>query len=87
MLNLSLKKAIESLGGQVATSKKVGISQAAIWKWLNTAKEGVSPEYAIALSQATDWQVTPHQLRPDLYPHIDDGLPNEMRCQCEDKAA
>jgi hypothetical protein len=24
---------------------------------------------------ATDWQVTPHDWRPDLYPHPDDGMP------------
>lgn len=79
MLNLSLIKAIELLGGQVATSKIVGTSQTAVWKWLNTAKDGVSADYAIAVSQATDWQVTPHELRPDLYPHPDDGLPANLR--------
>ncbi|MBL1626970.1 Cro/Cl family transcriptional regulator, partial [Klebsiella pneumoniae] len=24
-----------------------------------------------------DWQVTPHELRPDLYPNPTDGLPKD----------
>lgn len=31
------------------------------------------------VSRATDYQVTPHELRRDLYPHPDDGLPTELR--------
>lgn len=77
-----LEKAIDIIGGQVATAKAVNTSQPSIWKWLNSTKEGVAGEFVIAVAKATDWQVTPHQLRPDLYPHPEDGLPRD----CADEA-
>lgn len=77
-----LEKAIEIIGGQVATAKAINTSQPSIWKWLNSTKEGVAGEFVIPVAKATDWQVTPHQLRPDLYPHHDDGLPRACGLGC-----
>ena len=75
----SLEKAIAIIGGQVATAKALEVSQPTIWKWLNSTKEGLSAEYVRPLCQAVEWQVTPHELRPDLYPHPHDGLPEHLR--------
>lgn len=74
-----LIKAVEILGGQVATAKSVGVAQAHVWAWINKTKDGIPPEKVIAVSKATDWGVTPHQLRPDLYPHPHDGMPEHLR--------
>lgn len=75
----SLEKAVAIIGGQKATSLAINTSQPTIWKWLNSTKEGLAAEFVLPLSQAVDWQVTPHDLRPDLYPHPKDGLPEHLR--------
>lgn len=49
--------------------------------------EKIPGEWVLALSESVNWKVTPHELRPDLYRHPEDGLPDELRCGCEDKAA
>lgn len=87
MLNFPLNKAVELLGGQVGLAKAVGVSQAHVWKWLNTTIDGVPDKKVIPISHATNWQVTPHELRPDIYPHQHDGLPECMRCQCIERVA
>ncbi len=43
------------------------------------ARGQVSQGFAIAVSRATGWKVTPHSLRPDIYRHPEDGLPAELR--------
>jgi DNA-binding transcriptional regulator YdaS (Cro superfamily) len=35
----------------------------------------------LSVSRATAWQVTPHQLRPDIYPNPTDGLPPDVAAQ------
>lgn len=55
------------------------ITQAQIWKWLNCAKGIVPPsEFVIPICEAIDWQMTPHELRPDIYPNPSDGLPADQ---------
>ncbi len=39
----------------------------------------VDPERVIDLAGRTGWKVTPHEIRPDLYPHPSDGLPDYLR--------
>ncbi len=41
-------------------------------------KGRVPAEWVLRTSEALTWQITPHELRPDLYPNVDDGLPDEM---------
>jgi DNA-binding transcriptional regulator YdaS (Cro superfamily) len=45
----------------------------------NYLKARTPAEKVIGVSEATNWQVTPHELRPDLYPHPHDGLPENLR--------
>jgi DNA-binding transcriptional regulator YdaS (Cro superfamily) len=79
----SLLNAIEIVGGQVALANEIcaripdcKVRQGHIWKWLNLSKEPVPPaEYVIAIAQAVDYRITPHELRPDIYPHPLDGMP------------
>jgi DNA-binding transcriptional regulator YdaS (Cro superfamily) len=74
-----LLKIIEICGGQVALANKLGVKQGHVYGWLNENKTGISPIYVIPACKAVNWQVTPHQLRPDLYPHPQDGLPAHIR--------
>ena len=52
------------------------VSPQGVAKW---AREGIPPERVLPIAAATGFEVRPHDLRPDLYPHPDDGLPDEKR--------
>jgi DNA-binding transcriptional regulator YdaS (Cro superfamily) len=66
-----LKKAIELCGGPVKLSLSLGLHKTAVYKW----GDQCPPERVLGVSELTGWAVTPHQLRPDLYPNRLDGLP------------
>ena len=74
-----LSKAINIVGSQVLLASAIGIKQGHVWAWLNKTKKGIPGEYVIDVALQTNWQVTPHELRPDLYPHPEDGLPDHLR--------
>lgn len=62
---------------RVAGSK---VGQVHVWGWLNSVKfEVPPPEVVIAIADFLDYRMTPHQLRPDLYPNPTDALPPEKR--------
>lgn len=64
---------------RIAGSK---IGQVHVWGWLNSVKMEVPPaEVVIAICETCDWKITPHQLRPDVYPNPSDGLPVPIRHQ------
>lgn len=83
MSKQSLNEAVKLAGGQVALANGIKarfpaskVSQAHVWKWLNRANCEVPPaEYVIAIAETINWQLRPHDLRPDIYPNPDDGLP------------
>ena len=91
MNSTPLRKAVEAVGGQVAMARAirewhlqhgrvVKVSQAHVWAWMNISKTPAPPsEHCIAIAAVNDWEITPHQLRPDIYPHPHDGLPGEIR--------
>jgi len=71
-----------NLPSQAELARRLGISQQAVSKW----RGRVPAEKVLAYAEATGWKVTPHDLRPDLYPSIDDGLPASRRqCACESR--
>jgi len=54
-----------------------GISVQAVYKW---EKVGViPPEHVLAICEEAQWKVSPHDLRPDIYPHPSDGMPHDLR--------
>lgn len=73
-----LERAVTLAGGQSQMASRLGGSAkpAHVWNWLNRDNQ-LPGEHVISVSRAVDWQVTPHELRPDLYPHEQDGLPRE----------
>lgn len=83
MSKLLLQKAVQLAGGQVALANKIRgvlptskVTQAFVWKWLNSPSDNTPPsEWVIPICLVLDWQVTPHELRPDIYPNPTDGLP------------
>lgn len=63
---------------QAELSRTLGLTRQAIQFWVD-AETVVPAEHVLPIAAATGWQVTPHELRPDLYPNPTDGLPPEMR--------
>lgn len=65
-----MRKLIEAVGGQAALARMAGVTQPAVHKWV-AGKSQPGACHVIAISRATAGAVTPHQLRPDLYPDPD----------------
>jgi len=85
MSKLFLEKIIELLGGkqqrlaEVLSTDEKPIKQAHVWNWLNVTADGIPERHVIKACKAVNFQVTPHELRSDIYPHPHDGLPESMR--------
>ena len=62
-----LQKAISILGSQSELARAIKTKQQNVWYWLNVSKE-VPPKYAIPIEQATDGEVSRHEICPDIYP-------------------
>lgn len=79
----SLIRAVELAGGQVHLARAIRkripgskIGQVHVWGWLNNVKIEVPPaDVVIPIAEALDYRMTPHMLRPDLYPNRSDALP------------
>jgi DNA-binding transcriptional regulator YdaS (Cro superfamily) len=78
IMNNPLLRAIEICGSQKSLGARIGKGQYLVSAWVRRGCR-VSSEFVIAVSKAIDWQITPHELRPDIYPHPHDGLPDHMR--------
>ena len=59
---------------QPAFGKRLGVTQSAVAQWIAGQ---VGPLRVLKVAEATGWRVRPHDLRPDLYPHPEDGMPKE----------
>jgi DNA-binding transcriptional regulator YdaS (Cro superfamily) len=70
-----LQRAV-SIVGLKPLAAAIDVSYQAVQNYLKTRTPS---EKVIGVSEATNWQVTPHDLRPDLYPHPHDGLPEHLR--------
>lgn len=79
---MDIKDVAKKAGGVVALSKKLGLSRGAVCQWTKVPVDRV-----LETAAATGWQVTPHDLRSDIYPHPDDGLPDDMRSHIHDQEA
>lgn len=72
----ALQRIIDIKGSQTALAAVVGARQQSVGYWL---KEGLPGEHVLKIAADVNYVITPHQLRPDLYPHPEDGLPEAMR--------
>lgn len=71
----SLQKAIAKAGSASALARGLGVSPMTISLW-RTRSSGVVPvDRVMAIFDLTG--VTPHELRPDIYPNPTDGLPRQ----------
>lgn len=74
----ALQRIIEIKKTQAAVAAVVGARQQVVGHWL---RDGVPAKHVLALCGDVAFQVTPHELRPDIYPHPEDGLPVERRAK------
>ena len=56
---------LELVGGQAALAKSLGISDQAVSKWL---KKGIPSDRILDVCRISNWQITPYELNPRLYP-------------------
>ncbi|QDQ25312.1 helix-turn-helix domain-containing protein [Chitinimonas arctica] len=78
-MNNHLLEVIESSGGRTKVAARLGVTYQGLNDWLNRGV--VPPERVLPLCRSCDWRTTPHQIRADVYPHPDDGLPQAFRKQ------
>ncbi|MBK0003400.1 YdaS family helix-turn-helix protein [Erwinia sp. S38] len=70
-----IENAIRKFGSASSLGSVLGVSKMAVSLW---RKNGVPADRVLSIFNATG--VTPHELRPDLYPNPTDGLPkSEVR--------
>ena len=81
-----LTEVINRAKGQTALSLKIKsvrpdsrIRQGHINNWMTRSGGQVPPEWVLAVCEADSWIAKPHDLRPDIYPNPNDGLPAHLR--------
>lgn len=77
----ALTLAVNRIGSQAAMGRLCGVTQQAVWKWLD---EGMAlpAEHVLKVEAAT--RVPRHDLRPDLYPRgLQDDTPYELASTLE----
>ncbi|EBA9761407.1 helix-turn-helix domain-containing protein [Salmonella enterica] len=68
-----LRFRLHSLTSQRAIAAALGVTPQAVNLWFN--KSGIPPRFVLAVCELVNWEITPHDLAPALYPHVSDGLP------------
>ncbi|TYL43924.1 helix-turn-helix domain-containing protein [Dickeya sp. ws52] len=75
-MSVDIKRLVMSIASQSEIARILNCRQQTVSLWLN----GKVPDgRVIQLARAIGWRVTPHQLRPDIYPGELDGIPNDIR--------
>lgn len=75
MINQHVQKAVEILGGQAALARACGVTQPAVFRWLNGIR--VKADHVMSIVKATGGEVKAYQIRPDLpelFPHPDSAV-------------
>jgi DNA-binding transcriptional regulator YdaS (Cro superfamily) len=73
MSTAALQQAIDLAGSQTELARMIKKRQSNIASWLHRDKK-VPAEAVIPIAEALNYEVTPHQLRPDVYPDPQDGM-------------
>lgn len=63
---------------QAELASQVGCTQSMI-SLVAAGRSQLSPEKALRVAEATNYAVTPHELRPDIYRNPTDGLPSGFK--------
>jgi Uncharacterized protein conserved in bacteria, prophage-related len=68
-----LEKAIKEAGNASILASLLGIKPMSVSRWKNRYKGIIPADRVLQVYKVTG--VTPHELRPDLYPNRNDGIP------------
>jgi len=60
----AIQRASEILGSQAKLAKTLQVSPMAVSQW----KGRIPAERVLAIYHATEGQISPHEMRPDIYP-------------------
>lgn len=77
----ALKGSVDILGSQSAYARLCGVSQTAVWKWLQSGKR-LPAEHVLTVEAQTG--VSRHLLRPDIYPPVAPHAPRLPKTSLED---
>ncbi|HFO3677229.1 TPA: transcriptional regulator, partial [Escherichia coli] len=55
----------------------LGVTPQAVNQWFS--KRTIPARFVLRVCEVVEWKVTPHGLRPDLYPHPEDAIPDLLR--------
>ncbi|EDJ4782430.1 Cro/Cl family transcriptional regulator [Salmonella enterica] len=73
-MKVTVQRKILSVCSQAGLGRRLGRRAQTVNGWF---KNKVPGELVVRVARAIDWKVTPHELRPDLYPNPTDGLPSQ----------
>lgn len=73
-MKVKIQKKILSICSQAELGRRIGKRSQTINGWF---KDKVPAEQVLKTSRLLGWAVTPHELRPDLYPNPTDALPEQ----------
>ncbi|HCL5312183.1 TPA: helix-turn-helix domain-containing protein [Salmonella enterica] len=76
-MNDSLKERASSRLSQVRIGRLMGVPQQLISRWLSTSRFPAGR--VLSFCEVMEWSITPHEVRPDLYPNPTDGIPESRR--------
>ncbi|HBA3610896.1 TPA: helix-turn-helix domain-containing protein [Escherichia coli] len=68
---------LRTLIAQNAIARNLGVTPQAVNQWFS--KSTIPARFVLRVCEVVEWKVTPHGLRPDLYPHPADGIPDSLR--------
>ena len=68
----STREKIRQKYTQAEIGRYMVVAQQTVWQLFSF---DVPPKQVIPLCQLMKWEVTPHEIRPDIYPNPTDGLP------------
>jgi DNA-binding transcriptional regulator YdaS (Cro superfamily) len=80
----ALKQSVEIVGSQSAYARLCGVSQTAVWKWLQSGKR-LPAEHVLNVENETG--VSRHLLRPDIYPLIEHSVSSPADVQAVEAGA
>lgn len=73
-MKISIQKKLLSVCSQAELGRRMKRRAQTVNGWF---KNKIPGELVLKVSEVVDFKVTPHELRPDLYPNPTDGLPQK----------
>lgn len=62
----AIKKAVEFMGGQAATARKLSVPPQLVWQWVHD-KRPLAAKHCLPIERVTNGVHTRYALRPDVF--------------------